>query len=225
MVQGGAGATSVRVTRNGEPVPAELLGVPTPVNPGDYSYQALADGMESTATTVKLRDGVRETVVLTLRNIPGYVKPKSDRIERRRDGRGGRQRLAHEPAAERQRAERGGRPFLVGAIAGFGVAVAGGVVGTVFLGKSNETSNQADALFAKCNPNCSDEDRDDHQRLRRRCQPRNKASPSPVSSPAALASPRASPCSSSIKIAARPAAARVSHRCVGFNYVGVAGSF
>src|SRR6478752_9015052 len=32
VVQGGAGASNVKVTRNGEPVPAELLGVPTPIN-------------------------------------------------------------------------------------------------------------------------------------------------------------------------------------------------
>jgi hypothetical protein len=158
VVQGGAGATSVRVTRNGEPVPAELVGIPAPVNPGEYSYQALADGMESTVTSVKLRDGARETVVLTLRNIPGYVKPKSAASDGAANGAPATSGSLTTPPPSDSEPSRG-RPFLVGAIAGFGVAVAGGVVGGVFLGKGNENSRQADALFAKCNPNCSDEDR------------------------------------------------------------------
>ncbi|HYQ15000.1 MAG TPA: hypothetical protein VEQ58_04570, partial [Polyangiaceae bacterium] len=66
VVQGGAGAANVKVLRNGEPVPPELLGVPTPINPGESSYQAFADDMESTTTKVNFREGVRETVVLTL---------------------------------------------------------------------------------------------------------------------------------------------------------------
>lgn len=156
VVQGGGGATSVRVTRNGEPVPAELVGVPTPINPGDYSYQALADGMESTATSIKLRDGARETVVLTLRNIPGYVKPKSAASNGEATGAAGADGSLTSPPPSDSEPSRG-RPFLVGAVAGFGVAVAGGVIGGVFLGKANENSRQADAL---CNPTCRDEDRD-----------------------------------------------------------------
>ena len=153
VVQGGAGATSVRVTRNGEPVPAELLGVPTPVNPGDYSYQALADGMESTATTVKLREGVRETVLLTLRNIPGYVKKapaQADGAPAAGAAANANGTLLSAPRTDSSGSHGGGRPLLVGAIAGFGVAVAGGVIGTVFLLKSNDTSEKSDAAFAEC---------------------------------------------------------------------------
>jgi hypothetical protein len=161
VVQGGAGAGSVRVTRNGEPVPPELLGVPTPVNPGDYSYQALAEGMESTATTVKLRDGVRETVVLTLRDIPGYVKPKPSTS-------GGAASstssvgtsLTSQPPSDNASSS-GGRPYLVGSIASFGVAVAGGILGPIFLGKSNENKDKADALYAVCDATpdgCTTED-------------------------------------------------------------------
>jgi hypothetical protein len=158
VVQGGKGATSVHVTRNGEPIPAELLGIPTPVNPGDYSYQALADGMESTATTVKLRDGVRETVVLTLRDVPGYVKPKSVASNDAATGPSPAGGSLTSPPPSDSAPSSGGRPLLIGAIAGFGVAVAGGVLGAVFIGKSNENSEQADALYAKCDPNCTEED-------------------------------------------------------------------
>ena len=150
VVQPGAGATAVRVTRNGEAIPAELLGVPAPVNPGEYSYQAFADGMESNSTTVKLREGTRETVLLTLRDIPGYVKPKA--------AEGGAASSTAAPTAggsltsapPTDAPSSGGRPLLVGAIAGFGVAVAGGVIGTVFMLKSGETSDKSDAAFKVC---------------------------------------------------------------------------
>lgn len=156
VVQGGAGATSVRVARNGEPVPAELVGIPTPVNPGDYSYQALAEGMESTATSIKLRDGARETVVLTLRDIPGYVKPKSGASNGATEAPTAGGSLTTSPPSDS--APGNGRPFLIGSIAGFGVAVAGGVLGAVFIGKSGDSSDQADARYAQCAPNCTDED-------------------------------------------------------------------
>src|SRR3954463_10961109 len=38
IVVQGAGAGAVRVTRNNEDVPAELLGIPSPINPGGYTY-------------------------------------------------------------------------------------------------------------------------------------------------------------------------------------------
>lgn len=152
VVQPGAGATSVRVTRNGEPVPAELLGVPAPVNPGEYSYQAFADGMESNATTVKLKEGTRETVLLTLRDIPGASKnkpaPAGSPAAAGTSTAGGS--LTTPPPGD-SGSSGGGRPLLVGSIAGFGVAVAGGVVGTLFLLKSGETSDESDTKFKACN--------------------------------------------------------------------------
>lgn len=153
VVQGGAGATSVHVTRNGEAVPAELLGVPTPINPGEYSYQALADGMESTATTVKLREGVRETVLLTLRNIPGYVKPQPAQPGSPATGSSNANgSLTSPPSSDSAPSSGGGRPLLVGAIAGFGVAVAGGVIGTLFILKADATSDKSSALYDECHP-------------------------------------------------------------------------
>jgi hypothetical protein len=151
VVQGGGGATSVHVTRNGEAVPAELLGIPTPINPGDYSYQALADGMESTATAIKLREGVRETVVLTLRDVPGAAKkPPATSADPTSTAPAGS--LTSPPPSDSAPSSGGGRPFLIGSIAGFGVAVAGGVVGTIFILKSSDTAKQGDELFNQCRP-------------------------------------------------------------------------
>jgi hypothetical protein len=153
VVQGGGGASDVHVTKNGEPVPAELLGVPTPVNPGDYSYQALAEGMESTATTVKFREGVRETVVLTLRDIPGYVKKKPS-APAVADGTGasvGSSSPTTSPPRDSAPSS-GGRPLLIGSIAGFGVAAVGGILGTVFIVKWSDTNSKSNQIYDGCNP-------------------------------------------------------------------------
>ena len=156
VVQGGAGASSVRVTRNGEAVPAELLGVPTPVNPGEYTYQAFADGMESTTTSVSFREGVRETVVLTLRDIPGARKKAATTPNDSPARSSVAGSLTDAPTTDSHPSA--GRPFLVASLASFGVAVAGGVVGTVFLVQGLDRQREADNRYTElCPTKCVDQ--------------------------------------------------------------------
>jgi hypothetical protein len=112
----------------------------------------LADGMESTATSIKLREGVRETVLLTLRDIPGYVKKAPAQPgAATADASSGSGSLTTPPPGDSGPSGASGRPLLVASIAGFGVAIAGGVLGTVFILKSNDTSDKSDAAYVKCN--------------------------------------------------------------------------
>jgi hypothetical protein len=160
VVQGGGGASALRVTRNGEAVPAELVGVPTPVNPGEYSYQAFAEGMESTATTIKMLEGGRETVVLTLRTLPGGANKKAASSRASDAGSSGAGSLTSEQPSDTAPGSAGGRPLLVGSIVGFGVAVAGGVVGTIFMINSGENLDRSDALYNRCVPvGCTTEEK------------------------------------------------------------------
>lgn len=151
VVQGGAGASNVRVTRNGDAVPSELLGVPIPVNPGSQAYQASADNMESTVTTIKLAEGAKETVLLTLRSTEGEKPSKATPAA------AGATSSASAASDSAPSDAGGGRPLLIGSIVGFGVAVAGGVVGGVFLSKSLDNSAKVDEL---CTPLCPQADRD-----------------------------------------------------------------
>jgi hypothetical protein len=151
VVQGGPVQMPVKVTRNGEPVPPELVGIPTPANPGEYSYQAFAEGMESTATSIKLKEGARETVVLTLHEIPGYAKPTATDGPASAPPKNSASGSLSSPELSDTGNARG-RPYLYASIASFGLAVVGGVVGPIFLVKSSRTKEDADALFASCNP-------------------------------------------------------------------------
>ena len=157
VVQGGSGANALRVTRNTEAVPAELLGIPTPVNPGGYTYQAFADGMESTTTTVKLAEGAKETVVLTLRAIPGAKKAAPKPGTPGAASSGPSSSLNDAPPSDAPASSGGGRPLLIGSIVGFGVGAVGVGLGTLFIIKSGDTTSKANSEAAACDARGCDE--------------------------------------------------------------------
>ncbi|HEX4476168.1 MAG TPA: hypothetical protein VH142_13875 [Polyangiaceae bacterium] len=66
VVVQGAGPKPVIVTMDAVQVPPALLGVPRPVDPGDHRFEATAEGMDSAVSSVAVREGRSETVVLTL---------------------------------------------------------------------------------------------------------------------------------------------------------------
>jgi hypothetical protein len=72
VVQGG-GPKPVTVTMDGVQVPPALIGVPRPVDPGDHKFEAAAESMDSAVSTIAVREGHSETVVLTLH--PGVGVP------------------------------------------------------------------------------------------------------------------------------------------------------
>jgi hypothetical protein len=152
VVQGEAAAGQVSVTRNGEPIAAELLGVPAPTNPGSYEYQASVEGMTSSVASIKVTEGSKETVLLTLKGKPAAASSGSQAPS------GGEASAAGSLQSSDASESSGGRPLLIGAIAGFGVAVVGGVVGGVFLSKSSDSAAKADAMHAQCEP-CTYEDK------------------------------------------------------------------
>jgi hypothetical protein len=149
IVVQGAGAGAVRVTRNNEDVPAELLGIPSPINPGGYTYQAFADGMQSTTTTVKLAEGAKETVVLTLRAIPGAKKTAAKAAGPGAASSGPSGSLNEPPPSDTSTGG-GGRPLLIGSIASFGVGAVGVGLGTYFILQAQATQKDADTAFANC---------------------------------------------------------------------------
>jgi hypothetical protein len=160
VVQGGGGS-AVRVTRNAQPMPAELLGVPTPVNPGDYSYQAFADGMESSAARIRPGEGVRETVVLTLRALPGGTTAAGSSGKHSQGLSAGASSTAS-PTTD-SGASSGASPLFVGGLVSLGVSAAAGGLGTYFLLQGLGTRSDSNAIFDSCNPSrsCTPEQQED----------------------------------------------------------------
>lgn len=151
VVVDNAGATDVRITRNGVRVPTPLIGVPYPVDPGKHTFQAFADGMQSDPRTVVIAPGSKPTVVLTLQTAPGATA----------SGSGGRPGPSSDgaqnmPTAENHRAGEGdGAALRIAGFAGLGLAVTGATLGTIFLLKAADTEDEADALHSECVDACS----------------------------------------------------------------------
>ena len=153
VVVQGAGAKDVRVTRDGVRLPQALLGIPHPVDPGEHTFQAFADGMESAPSTVPIKAGSKETVVLTLQAVETAPSPL---------GAAPSSGAGAEPArgsltSDAGQIDTGGVSGLrIGAYVGFGVAAVGAVAGTIFIINSGSTRDEADDLYQRCAPDCTD---------------------------------------------------------------------
>jgi hypothetical protein len=152
VVQGSASG-EVRVMRDSVQIPRELLGIPHPVDPGEYKFQAFADGMESAAATVALTEGSKETVILTLRP----SENKGGNAETATGGSG----TATEGSLVDVRTDSPGTEGVsglrIGSYVGFGVGAVGIGLGIVFAIQSGNTRSNADDLFEQCSPGCTEE--------------------------------------------------------------------
>lgn len=138
VVVQGVGPKPVTVTMDGVNVPPALLGVPRPVDPGEHKFEAVAEGMDSAVSSISVKEGRSETVVLTLHpgSAPaaqppvGYAAPVYP---------GG----AGSPPPEADSGKHGPSPLTWVA---FGVGGVGLVVGTVFALKSSSKVDDANNL-------------------------------------------------------------------------------
>jgi hypothetical protein len=65
-VSGGEGKI-VKVTMDGKEIAAALVGLTMPVDPGDHTFKATADGMASDDMRVSVKEGAKESVALALK--------------------------------------------------------------------------------------------------------------------------------------------------------------
>lgn len=150
VVVQGAGGKDVRVTMDGVAVPPALIGVPRPVDPGEHAFQAFAEGMESARSSLDVKEGRKETVVLTLQ--PVSVAPSSAAASSVPPAPPpGAAPVAPSSAPSSpmkdQPAEPGGRPGLeIGGWAALGVGVAGLAAGTAFGLRAKSKRSDADGV-------------------------------------------------------------------------------
>jgi hypothetical protein len=114
------------VTLDGQIVPAALLGVPKPVDPGTHRLSARARGRAPYATEVTLPEGGRQTVLISF---AAAAAPSTHKT----------------PASA---ARQGLSPLTIALLGGGGLAIAGGTVTGI-----SALSHKA-SLDAACNPGC-----------------------------------------------------------------------
>ncbi len=145
VVVQGAGAKDVQVTRDGERIPQPLLGVPHPEDPGTHTFKAVAENMESAASTVTLKEGAHETVLLTLSPTEAPLPAAS-----RPSVRTGTAAFGSDAPPNTDQSTSHGSGLRVAGWITAGVGVVGLSVGTVFLLKSSSTRDKANTLYAAC---------------------------------------------------------------------------
>ena len=144
VVVQGTGAKDVQVTRDGERIPQPLLGVPHPEDPGTHTFKAVAESMESAASTVTLKEGAHETVLLTLSPTEAPAAAARPSTKTGTAGFG-----SDAPPNTDQPTSHGNGLRVAGFVVG-GVGIVGLGVGTVFLLKSSSSRDKANTLYAAC---------------------------------------------------------------------------
>lgn len=160
-IQAPSNAKDPQVLLDGTAVPAVLVGVARPTDPGEHRVEGHAGGFLSTPVTFRLADGERRTVTLTFRPDPNAPPPENigepvpeeppasavgPTSRTTRPALTGGQPPPFEPAP-RESAARGLR---VGSYVAFGVGAAGLGVGSFFLGLSSNRRRDADDAYAQC---------------------------------------------------------------------------
>jgi hypothetical protein len=162
----GRSPNEVTVTMDGKVVPPALVGVPRPVNPGEHAFQAGAQGQQSSVTKVSVKEGGRETVVLTLEDAqpaaastaPATAAPAADSGQPSAPvaGPAGAPGGPAPPADAGVQPETGEGPnwMRIGSYASLGVGAIGLGMGIGFLVQKGAKRDDADALYALWQENC-----------------------------------------------------------------------
>jgi hypothetical protein len=125
----------LEVMLDARPLPKALLGVPTPVDPGAHRIVARAPGREPYRYDLKLAEGARQTVEISL--------PLQKRGELK----------ARPEDEERQGFEKGGGKSKLSALT-IGLFAGGGVALAIGVGSGVAALNHQSRLDEQCSPGC-----------------------------------------------------------------------
>jgi len=145
IVLDGANASRATVKLDDKPVPAALLNVFRPVDPGPHVISVFAVGLSPVKGAVELREGEKKELKLTVPDGPLPSGVPSSGTDNPDGGRSG--------AAGQAPGRDGGSGFMTpmrgGGFGLVGVAVAGIAIGATFLSKGASVQSQANAAAVK----------------------------------------------------------------------------
>ena len=147
----GAKGSDIVVQMDGTPLPAAMVGIPLPADPGEHTFETTGVSAKSEPVTIKLAEAAKQTVTLTLRSTGVAAPPLAA--------------AAHPPAnsavipvSEPPRSEGAhtndapskGAGLKVASIVSFGVGAVGLGLGSFFLLESSNTRNESDKIDSEC---------------------------------------------------------------------------
>ena len=170
-LQGATTAPDTVVQMDGTALPAAMIGIPLPADPGEHVFKATGPWIASDPVTIKLAEAAKQTVTLKLRSTgtppppvvanptPTNAQPAGTAAQNAAAPAAAATATAAPagspdaaPATEPTRASSGRSPaLLITSIAFFTLGAASAGVGTYYMLKSSDTRDDANALNDKCN--------------------------------------------------------------------------
>jgi predicted regulator of Ras-like GTPase activity (Roadblock/LC7/MglB family) len=142
---------NVTVTDNGEKVPAALIGLPLPVDPGTHTFAAQGTDLKSDPLTVTVAEGGKTAITLTVKAAPGTVDPFAAAPANTAAAPGAPTPAGPTAAGAANQpptSAPSGRPVPTGVYIGIAatgaLAVAAGVTGVLTLSKKSDFDNKND---------------------------------------------------------------------------------
>jgi hypothetical protein len=147
MLQG-ADAKAVTVTMDGVKVPAPLIGVPRPVDPGDHKFEASGPGVSATPLVVTTAEGERKSATFTVKLGPVPVASEGTPAAGAGTAAGATAGGATPGGGDQGTApqSRTAKTFRIASYASFGVGAVGLGMGIAFGLKAKGNRNDANAL-------------------------------------------------------------------------------
>ena len=143
----GGDPSSVTVTFDGEVLPAALVGVSRPVDPGEHKIEAKGATLAASPQVARIAEGARETITLTLEPAAATAAAAPEEAPA--------PQASATAAPADSGADNGKKTLRIASFAALGVGVVGAAVGTIFALKSKSNRGDADALYAEqCTPQC-----------------------------------------------------------------------
>jgi hypothetical protein len=152
-VEGGEGGKDLAVLVDGVPIPAVLIGVSRPIDPGEHKIEGGADGFRAEPQTVTLAEGEKKAIVLTMLADPNAKSPApSAPPPEAAPIIATSAPASNTPPAADQGVNSGEDKsgLRIGSYVAFGVGVLGLGAGTFFTLQSASKRNDADEKFEEC---------------------------------------------------------------------------
>jgi hypothetical protein len=150
-------AAELNVTMDGAPVPAAIVGVEHPIDPGEHTFQATAKGWEGDPVTISIAESEHKNVEMALRQTE---TPPAEDV-------GGAGAAAADAGAKgggappaTPAASGGMSPWTIGGFVGLAVGAAGIGMGTYFVLDAASLRDKADGLCTLANGGCPEDKRD-----------------------------------------------------------------
>lgn len=136
-----------QLTLDGEEVPAALVGVPMPVDPGEHKLEASAEGYSSDSTAVTMAEAQREGIELRLEPIASAPETAAPVVTQSTTD------AATAPPPDSAAGPNQG--LRIGSYVAFGVGAVGLGLGTYFLLDGLSTADDSTKMFDACDPGCN----------------------------------------------------------------------